>query len=731
MSGAAAERGRAPLEAMLRAQSIAVIGASAKAESFGHNVVTHLTGTGYRGRIYPINPRYGEIAGLRCYAALGDVPETVDCAVLAVADERLEAALEAAAAAGARSAVIFGSAVEAEQPGRPPLTHRLAAIARAAGMAMCGSNCMGFLNFIDNIMVGGWPYKFPPPRGRIGFITHSGSSYSGFALNQRQLGMSYMISSGQELVTSAADYLDFLVAQAETRVVGCILETIRAPERFLAALASADRRGIPVVVLKLGRSEHGKALARAHSGALAGADAAYRAVFERYNVVPVRSLDELADTLELLSCGRAPTTDAIGLASDSGGERTMIADLAAEIGVDFAAVTPVTEKRLAAALDPGLAPINPVDIWGTGHDHERIAEECLTALADDPGIGQVVFASNMPSGRALLHTWGRVTERVHAKTAKPVMVMGNLASALDRAEAARLRGLSIPVLMGTQPGLAAIAGSIAWHRARRERRMPKIEAPPGAAVARWRKRLAEAGAAGLDTAASLELAAAFGVPVAAGRVVAGESDAVAAAASLGCPVVLKTLAAGIDHKFDQGGVALGLASPEAVAAAYRDMAARLGPRALVQAQAPAGTELLLGMTRDPQFGPLVTVALGGIFVEILKDAVTFLPPVDEAMALRYLRRLKGFALLDGARNRPRADLGALARAVARFSSLAEALGGWLREMDVNPVIAGPEGVVAVDALAVPLAEGSGGGLASPHTIPAENVAAASRKGATR
>jgi acyl-CoA synthetase (NDP forming) len=692
---------RSPIEAMLRARSIAVVGASGKPESFGHNVITHLTGTGYGGCIYPINPRYDEVAGLRCYPALAALPEAADCAVLAVADDRLEAALEAAAAAGARSAVIFGSAVEAEAPGRAPLTARLAAIAGAAGMAMCGSNCMGFLNFVDSIMVGGWPYKFPPPRGHIGFITHSGSSYSGFALNQRQLGMSYMISSGQELVTSAADYLDFLVAQEETRVVGCILETIRAPEPFLAALARADRRGIPVVALKLGRSEHGKALARAHSGALAGADAAYRAVFERYNVVGVRSLDELANTLELLSCGRAPTSDAIGLASDSGGERTMIADLAAESGVAFAPIAAATIARLEAALDPGLAPINPVDIWGTGHEHERIAEECLAALTDDPGVGQVVFASNMPSGRALLHTWARVTERVHAATPKPVLVMGNLSSALDRDEAARLRGLGIPVLMGTQPGLAAIAGAIAWHRSRRDRLAHEIAAAPSAIVASWRDRLRAAGNAGLDAAESLALAAAFGVPIAAGRIVVSEVDAVAAAAALDYPVVLKTLAAGIDHKFDQGGVALGLGSAEAVAAAYREMAGRLGPRMLVQAQAPSGTEIFLGITTDPQFGPLVTIGLGGVFVEVLKDVVTFLPPIDMATAIRYLRGLKGFALLDGARNRPRADLDALAQAISRFSVLASSLAGDLREMDINPVIAGPAGALAVDALAIP------------------------------
>jgi acyl-CoA synthetase (NDP forming) len=697
----ALEAPRSAIEAMLRARSIAVIGASNRADSFGHNVVTHLTGTGYRGNIYPVNPRYEELAGLRCYPALVDVPERVDCAVLAVADERLETALEAASAAGARSAVIFGTAIEAEQPGRPQLTDRLAAIARDAGMALCGGNCMGFLNFIDSVMVGGWPYKFPPPVGHIGFITHSGSSYSGFALNQRQLGMSYMISSGQELVTTAADYLRFLLAQAETRVVGCILETIRDPENFLGALEIADRRGIPVVVLKLGRSEHGKVLARAHSGALAGADAAYQAVFERYNVVPVRTLNELADTLELLSSARAPTTDAIGLITDSGGERTMIVDLAADRGVEFAALTLATTDLLAANLEPGLAPVNPVDVWGTGYEHERIAEACFGALVDDPGVGQAVFASNMPGGRALVHTWARVAEHVHRATTKPVMMLGNLSSAFDRGEAARLRSLGIPVLLETRSGLNAIAGSIAWHRFRRERRPPALPAAPSEVVAAWKNRAKATNGASLDTAESLALAADFGVMVVPNRVVGSVEEAVAAADALCYPVVLKTLAAGIDHKFDHGGVALHLASPAAVAAAYRDMAGRLGPRGLVQAHAAVGTEIFLGMTMDPQFGPLLTLGLGGVFVEVLRDVVTFLPPVDAEMAVSYLRRLRGFALLDGARNRPRADLRALADSVARFSVLASSLAGSVREIDINPIIAGPAGAFAVDALVVP------------------------------
>lgn len=699
---------RASVATMLRAQSIAVVGASGKTGTFGHNVVSHLIETGYGGQIHPVNPRYDEIEGLPCYAEIDRIPAPVDCAILAVADNRLEAALEAAAASGARSAVIFGTAIEEEQAGPAPLTDRLAAIARSTGMAMCGGNCMGFLNLVDNVMVGGWPYRPPPKRGHIGLITHSGSSYSGFALSGRQLRMSHMISSGQELATSAADYLEFLLTDDETRVVGCILETMRDPERFLAALEAADKKGVPVVILKLGRSERGKAMARAHSGALAGSDAAYRAVFERYNVVGVESLDEMVNTLELFACGRSPTSDRIALMTDSGGERTMIVDLAAEMGIGWADLSDTTTRILADTLDAGLAPVNPLDVWGTGHEHERIALTCFQALADDPEVGQLVFAANMPSGRALLHAWGRVAESVHHASDKPVMMLGNISTAFDREEAARLRGVGLPVLLGTVPGLQAIKATIEWRR-RRERgeagaadlTAQTVASPE--MVARWRERLGSADGP-LDTAESLALVADFGLPTAGARIVETEADLRVALGSLRHPLAMKTLAVGIDHKFDAGGVVLGIEDEGAALRAWRDLTARLGPRVLVQEMAAPGVEIFMGMTVDPEFGPLVTVGLGGVFVEVMKDVVTFLPPVDAAQAVGYLKQLKGFPLLDGARGRPRVDLAALGAAIAAFAGMGRALGDSLSELDVNPIISGAQGAVAVDALVVPHAK---------------------------
>jgi len=258
-------------------------------------------------------------------------------------------------------------------------------------------------------------------------------------------------------------------------------------------------------------------------------------------------------------------------------------------------------------------------------------------------------------------------------------------------------------------GLRAIKATIDWRRRRRERGEAggdhRVSRAVAAAevVARWRERLASAGGP-LDTAESLALVGDFGLPTAGARIVETEAELRIALGSLRYPLAIKTLAAGIDHKFDAGGVVLGIDGEMAALNAWRDLAGRLGPRALVQEMAAPGVEIFMGVTVDPEFGPLVTVGLGGVFVEVMKDVVTFLPPVDAAQAVAYLKRLKGFPLLDGARGRPRVDLAALGDAIAAFAGMGRALGDSLAELDVNPIIAGAQGAVAVDALVVPQAK---------------------------
>ncbi|MFN8590258.1 MAG: acetate--CoA ligase family protein [Thermomicrobiales bacterium] len=694
----AEEHGQRPsLAPLLRARSFAVVGASATPDTFGSALWRQLRDGDHGGAVYPVNPGRSEIDGAPCYPSLAALPEPVDCALLAVSDARVEESLRAVAEARIPAAVIFGGL---PVPGdESPLPERLRAIAGEAGITLLGGNAMGFYNAVDRLYVSGYPPQTRPPADGIGFISHSGSTFSAFANNQRGLRFSYLISPGQELVLTAADFLWFLLEQPETRVVGLFLETVRDPERFVAALAESARRKIPVVVLKVGTSEQGRAMTMAHSGALAGSDAAFAAVCDRWHVIQVRSLDEMADTLELLAAPVRPRGGGLALGGDSGGERALIVDRAAEIGVPWAVVSDETLATIGSVLDPGLEPANPLDLWGSGHDWQQVYETCLGALARDPATGMIVLAVDLVPGSRLVPGYCEAIERVAAETGTPAAVMGNLTAAIDPIAAGWLREHGIPVLMGTDTGLAAIRHLLEWRPAEPDWDFARFNA---ARSERWREVIGDR-TQPLDEIESKAVLADWGIPTVSERVVDGAAAAAAAAEMLGWPVVLKTAAPGLIHKSDAGGVKLGLAERAEVVAAYAELNERFGPRVVVQrhVSATGRVELFLGVSRDPQFGPLVTVGLGGIWVEVLRDVRNVLPPIDAAAARRLLLSLRAAPLLRGARGAPPVDLPALATTIASFSRMAASLGDVIEQIDVNPLLAGPEGVVAVDAVIVP------------------------------
>jgi acetate---CoA ligase (ADP-forming) len=462
----------------------------------------------------------------------------------------------------------------------------------------------------------------------------------------------------------------------------------------------------------------------------------------------VATLDELADTCELLA-GRRARPGGLAAIHDSGGERAHLLDLAERLRVPLAEISEATRRRLAAVLEPGLPATNPLDAWGTGNDADRIFATCIRALLDDPATAALALNLDLTTEPTPDTSYTGLATEAAASTEKPVAVLANLASAVDRAEAATLRAAGVPVLEGTATGLAALghllayrdflahpppaAGLVAAGTTPEPAESPPApepaEPPPAGAVdnpgpprsrsatlphrgtrrrrvgvgrarERWRRRLAE-GVRVLSEAEGLALLRDWGVPVVAAEVAGGLEEALAAAGRIGWPVALKTAAPGVVHKSDVGGVRLGLDGPGRLAAAYADLAERLGPRVLVAAMAGPGVELALGVVADPQFGPLVMVAAGGVLVEVLGDRRFALPPVDHGQAMAMLDRLAVRPLLDGVRGAPPADLDAVARAVVDLSVLALDLGDRLAALDVNPLVAGPDGCVAVDALVIP------------------------------
>lgn len=682
---------------MLEPRSIAVVGASVKAGSLGASMMAELQRGGFEGAIYPVNPGYEEVAGVRCYASITEVPEPVDLAILGVANHRVEQALADAAGSGAGSAVTFSSLYEEPSDG-PDLQARLRAIAVAHGMAMCGGNGMGFMNQMSRVRATGFLTPEVIRRGPVTFLSHSGSAFSALAFSDRGLGFNLLVSSGQEVVSTMADYMAYALEQDETQVLALLLETVRDPEGFRAMLERAAERGVAVLALKVGRTAASQAMVTAHSGALAGEHGAYEALFDAFGVHEMRSLDELADTIELFSSPRRVRRgDGIASVHDSGGERAMFVDLAGDLGVPFASVSDATIARIAETIDPGMESSNPLDAWGTGIDGDRIFREAFAAFADDPAVSASVFCVDMTlQGEPYDEGYLLLAREAYEGTSEPFCVLSNLASAVTQHEIRMLRDAGVPVLEGTENGLRALGHLLddAEFRTR-----PAVE--PGAPVdhairARWRDRL-ETGAP-LSELDGLTLLEDYGLEVAAARPASTVQAAVEAAISIGFPVVLKTAAPGITHKSDVDGVRVELTDEEAVRNAYEDVMGRLGKEVTVAAMVPSGVELALGVITDPTFGPLVLVGAGGVLVEVLHDRALGLPPIDATAARRLIDRLAMRPILDGVRGAEPVDVDALANAIARLSVLATDLGDLIAAVDVNPVLVGRKTCVAVDAL---------------------------------
>jgi acyl-CoA synthetase (NDP forming) len=725
---------RPALLAMLEARSLALVGASKREGSFGSRMLAEAAKSAAKPVIYLVNPRYANIDGRRCYPSIADLPEPVDLVLLAVPDAALDQQLTLAADHGCRSAVIFGNAHEEPPgPGAPPLRQRLAAIARAGGMELCGAGCMGFANVRYGLRAMGYVEPDPLPAGPVALVTHSGSAFSTMLRSRRAFGFTLAVSSGQELVTPAASYLSYALDRPGTRVIGLILEAMRQPDSLRQVLARAAERGLPVVLLTAGSSASGRAMVAAHSGALAGSDGGWEALARAYGVHRVPDLAEMADTLELFSLHTARRTAAspppppppppapprtssdgpsplkqeprwatavvrgIATVHDSGLERAHTADVADEVGVPFASISDRTKARLEALLDPGLLATNPLDVWGTGAGTRELFAGSLKALAEDESVEAIALAVDLITELDGDTAYQLAVLDTATQTDKPVVVLSNMPGAIDQDTAVLLRSSGVPVLEGLRSGLRALR-HLLEHQARPPWRELAWPLPDQARRDRATKLLSEGQHTG---AAQLALLREYGIPAARAERVSDAGKALAAAARIGYPVVLKTDEPGIAHKSDAGGVILGLGSDADVAAAYADLAARLGPAALVCETVPPGTELALGVIGDSDLGPLIVVGAGGIMVELIADRAVALPPVSHEQALGLLAELKVSKLLAGARGAAPADLAAIARAITGLAELASELGQDIEALDINPLICGPDGAIAADALIIP------------------------------
>lgn len=706
---------------LLNPASIAIVGASDKVGP-GFNAWRALEYVGYRGRVYLVNPRKSSLMGRPTYPSLAAIPEAVDAAFIAVPRDAVLDAVREAADKGAGGVAVLSSGFGEAGAAGVAAERELAAIARDSGMAVCGPNCLGFLNFAGATALFGTSLPDTVARGGVAVVAQSGSIGIALLNCARGIGLSHLITSGNEAVTTAADYLDALIDDPAVTTVIAFLEQLRKPERFVEVARRAYTLGKPVIVVKSGRSERGRQAVMAHTGAVAGSDAVCEAAFRAANVIRVGTLDELIETAVLVSSVHArPTAPGVAIVSPSGGEIALALDIADAAGLELPPV-PGAQAAIAALLPDFAHATNPLDLTWAGLYDPTVAQRCVEALGAQAEIGALVLLQDAPAGlgeqQALRYaSLFRHVALGAAASGKPFAVVSNLAGELHPAFEAVAHDTGVPCLRGTQEGLGAMAQYARWATT------PPLPPAPGAPAAvrdEARRRLAALPAARVSAEhEGRHVLAAYGIGGPREIAARDADDAVKAARSIGYPVVLKGIVPGMAHKTEAGMVKLRLASDDDVRRAAAEVmaaAAGEGVTLLVQEMVQPVAEILVGARIDADFGPIVVVGTGGVMVELYRDVAIRLAPVTESVALQMIAQTRAAPLLSGWRGRPRGDLQQTAATVAALSRLIADFRDEISEVEINPlgVLEEGRGVLALDCLVVRAGWGASTGPPGAH-----------------
>ena len=690
------------LQALLCPRSIAILGASADLTKINGRTLRFLQEKQYAGRIYPVNPKYQSIAGLPCYADVAQLPEVPDLAVIAVPAAQVLASVRDLVRRGAHAAVIFSSGFAEMGHAGQERQRAVVAAAQEGGLRLCGPNCLGLINAFDGVIATfGQFAEGATPAGPVGFVTQSGAFGTAIAAlaRQRALGLGYFINTGNECDVDFVQMMHAVLADQRIHVGAGYLEGVRDGSGLCNLAEQAFRLGKPLTLTKVGRTASGAKAAASHTGALAGADAVFEGVIRGLGITRARNEEHMLDIVEVLGACKLPEGRGIGLITQSGGAGVLMADRAEEMGLQVAELTPQTRDALVSVI-PGFGTTgNPVDVTGQFVADPRLLLDSVRIVMDDPNVHiGIVWLQLMD---AHVQRLSEIFNKINEIVVKPWVVCW---VAAPDAALANLRAAGIAVLRGAEPAVDAVAALVHYAESRRHW---LSDQPAQKALQLPRPALpATAGVVGsLEGQALLQ---SFGVATAAARLAKTADEAVAAARALGYPVVLKIESPDILHKTEAKGVVLNLSDDAAVRSAFIALTANAQQYkadariagVLVQAMAKGDVELVIGLKRDPTFGPVVMVGLGGVLIEVFKDVVFRAAPVTEAEALRMLDELKSKVILDGVRGKPPVDKAAIARMISAVSCFGAAAGPRLAELDLNPVLAGAQGVTAVDWLMV-------------------------------
>ena len=682
------------LESLLCPNTVAVIGASRSPGKVGHAVVANLLASGFKGTIVPVNPQATEVLGLRCYPSLEAYGQSVDLAVIVVPPPAVKDALESAIRAGAKAVVVITAGFKEVGPEGAAMERELVERCSAAGVRLMGPNCLGVMN-LHHRMNATFAAALPPA-GPISVISQSGAlcvAILDWAVKEK-LGLSKVLSIGNKADLNEADFLEALAGDKETRVIVSYLENITDGNKFLQ-VAEAAASIKPVIVLKVGITQAGAKAASSHTGSLAGADMAYGAAFKRAGVIRAEHFEELFDYARAFAAQPLPRGDRVVVITNAGGPGIMAADAAELRGLRMVPPSESIRQQLRQALPAAAAVGNPVDVIGDA-DPDRYLRAFQLVQEDETVDAIIVLVT--PQNMTRPTELARRLIEAH-RGVKPV-----LAAFMGGREVATAQELLVSAGIPNYPSperavaaLKAMCDYAAWRN-----RPPRVVARIAVnrrrvnRVLQWHVR---SGSRQVGEVEAKEILRAYDFNVLPGQLARTADEAVDIAERIGYPVVLKISSPDIIHKSDFGGVRINLATAEQVRDAFDLMMVRIqrrAPRArvrgaYVEKMGPRGREVILGMTRDPNFGPLLMFGLGGIFVEVMKDVTFYLAPITQDEAMQMLKSTRSYALLEGARGQEPVDLEAIASALQRISQLATDY-PQIQELDINPFVVGPVGM---------------------------------------
>ncbi|MBF7084704.1 acetate--CoA ligase family protein [Desulfallas sp. Bu1-1] len=702
----------ASLKPFFEPESIAILGASSDSAKPSGRAQIALMNKGYKGNIYPVNPKYQEIFGLKCYPSLADVPGKVDLVIISIPAEGVCAALEQCIAKGVRAAVIFSSGFAEIGPEGRLLQEKMTELARGSGIRLCGPNCVGVINTNNGVRASfAFVVDIPDVDPRyVGFVTQSGAF--GALIYAQALaagvGFNYFVSTGNEADAEFADFLGYMIRDRSTKLVGGYLEGAKDGRKLRRVAEEAVKAQKPIMIMKVGRSTAGARAASSHTGSLAGVDRIYDAFFKQTGIIRIDGPEEMIAFAPLISAGRLPRGKNIVILTTSGGTGVTLADACEKLGFTLPMLNESTRAKMEAVLPSFASVQNPIDLTGQYMTHPQILVTCFNALVEDDNVDIILANFNLaePYGVEIAR---RIID-IYNSTGKTIVIFPWVLPGADEGDGVReLRRAGLPVLIDRNLAVRALAHLADYAGFLRKRENKEYEVPVSACSEHSKVELN--GLQGvLSEGQSKDLLARFGIPVTREGLARSEDEAVRMAGQIGYPVVLKVDSPDIPHKTDAGALMLNLASEEEVRKAYSTVLQNAGkykPDAringvLVQEMLPQGIEVIIGVTRDPVFGPTIMFGLGGIFVEVLKDVSFRVAPLSPGDALDMIREIKGYQVLKGTRGKPPADVDALVNVIMKVSAMVTELKDRIEELDINPLMVYPAkmGAKAADAMVV-------------------------------